>query len=90
MKHPNAKPKAAAPKRASATTSRKRTDAVRDIVPLPVRLQPDLRARLDAIAAARNAELAKQGASTSATALAVTAIREFCEREEARASTGAP
>lgn len=78
----HARPKAPKP-RASATTSRKRADAIRDVPPVGVRLPPDLRARLDAIVSRRNVELAAQGAETSRAALIVAAVREFCDRDDA-------
>lgn len=70
----------------SASPSRKRPDAVRDIAPTGVRIPPDVLARLDVIVAERNDALAAQGASTSRAALIVAAVREFCDREEKRAA----
>ncbi len=72
------------PKKArAAAPSRKRADAVRDLPALPVRLPPELRARLDALVQRRNEALALEGASTSASALVVAAVREFVDRHEA-------
>lgn len=75
----------AATKPAGAST-RKRPDAVRDIAPTGVRIPPEVLTRLDGIVTQRNAALAAQGASTSRAALIVTAVREFCDREEAAPS----
>lgn len=82
----HAKPKTSATKPRATATSRKRPDAVRDLPSLPVRLPADLRARLDALVKSRNDALAAQGASTSATALVVAAVREFVERHEAESA----
>lgn len=82
--HARAKTPTKAPK-TSASPSRKRNDAVRDIAPTGVRIPPDVLARLDVIVGQRNDALAAQGASTSRAALIVAAVREFCDREEKRA-----
>jgi hypothetical protein len=47
------------------------------------RIPLELLARLDAIAARRNAELASRGATTSRNAVMVNVLTEFCDREEA-------
>ncbi len=68
----------------------KSADPVREYPTINVRLEPALLARLDAIVARRNRELATQGASTSRLAVAALALREFCDREEAEAAKGGP
>ena len=80
-----ARPKASPKRAGGAPASRKRDDALRDLPPTVTRLDPALRDRLDAIVAARNAELATAGAATSRGALIALAVREFCDREDAKA-----
>lgn len=47
-----------------------------------VRIPLPLLARIDAIVAAREPELAARGGTTSRSALIIAALAEFCDREE--------
>lgn len=64
--------------------------AIRDLPTVTLRVDAELLARLDAVVARRNRELAAQGAQTSRGAVAVLALRSFVEAEEKRAAEGSP
>ena len=61
-------------------------ERIRELPVITVRAEPELLARLDAIVARRNQELALQGATTSRGALATIALREFCDRHKEEAA----
>jgi len=83
---PRAQPKTAPPSAPARKSTRKRDDAVRDLPVITVRLDADTIARLDAVVERREAELRAQGGHTSRGAVAALALREFIERDEARAA----